>query len=240
MLVDSNKTTKVVLSELNEIAKDLDGNLEIYRLFSEIKDEETRQFANEAIAECIGKLQEYKNGFIPMELHNRQTKRISKCSNSVKAVFWAQDIQELFKFTEDNASKNYYKANVEACIDRKVKVKRIFVFDKKDVLDDTGLFVNEKAISVLSMHKDDGLITDITWIDDWNTIRGGGNLFRDFVIFDDREVMTQPYDGGNNPRASILVKNEIRVEEYKKFFHTLETVTQPFDEIVANRTSRSS
>jgi hypothetical protein len=218
---------------IDVISTEFNRKLEIYRLLSQIEDQELQQLGNEAIIECVRKLQDYERGFIPLTVHNRYTNRVSKCQKSMKAVFWAHDIQELFKFNNDFVAQNYYKANVEAHKKRGVQVRRIFILDRKTVLDSQNLFSNGEVLKILSMHQNDGLMTNVAWLDDWNSIGGRGDLFRDFVIFDDSEVMIQSYDIGNRARGSILIKYEAQVKEYRKFFQVLENISCSLDEVIA-------
>ncbi len=92
---------------LDATSTELNSKLEIYRLFDKIKDPELQQLANDAVTECIYKLQNYAKGTIssPIDAHFYLIERTSKCQRIFQATYWVPRIRTLYNIEDTFVGK---------------------------------------------------------------------------------------------------------------------------------------
>lgn len=206
-------TTLLEQRLLAATSEELNRKLEIYDLLETITDEEFRHLADMAITECVKKLREYSQGYTSFTSHAYLENRIKECKKSYKATFWVPNPDELYKLEDESAGINYVASNFES-VKRGAKIQRVFIFHKRDMLDEHGKFFDQKALAILQKQQDGGIEVRVSWLDDWERYGDTSDLYRDFAIIDDKEVFTHNFGVGQKVLGRTLIKNPSQVEEY--------------------------
>ncbi|MBL7178548.1 MAG: hypothetical protein ISS66_22220 [Desulfobacteraceae bacterium] len=228
-------TVTVTLLEqrlLTVASEEINRKLEIYRLLDQIEDPELSQLARTAIRGCTEKLQEYANGVVTYSTHGYLTDRVGKCQKSLQATFWASDKIHLYNVENIPAGRSYYQLN-EQLLKKGVRVERVFILRQADMLDDQGRFTDTKALRVIQGQQKEGVTVWISWLDNWGHYAANSDLYRDFAILDESEVLGHVYSVGNAPPRSILIKNQEKVSEYREVFAKLLKLSRSLDETLA-------
>jgi len=196
-----------------------------------IKDPELYQIAQTSLSEYIEKLKSLKDGIIPTTEYSHHTTRLSQCQKSFQAIYWANSSESIYKNEDTFAGKNYYELNVEA-VQRGVKIDRIFILNKADMLNSEEKFHDKKALKIIKQQQENGINVRICWTENLKEFPDSKNLFRDFGIIDNIEVMEQLYGAGNSRPGSKLIKQEYEVRKCREIFQKLWIVSRPLDEVL--------
>lgn len=211
---------------LSATTEELNRKLEIYDLLESVTDDEFRHLADIAIAECVKKLREYSQGYTSFTSHAYLENRIKECRRSYKATFWVPNPDEIYKLEDENAGINYAQSNFEA-VKRGAKIQRVFIFHKRDILDEQGKFINQRALTIMQKQQDGGIEVRVSWLEDWERYGDTSDLHRDFAIIDDREVFTHNFGVGQKVLGRTLIKNPTQVEEYITRYEKLWQLGKP-------------
>ncbi|MBC8485264.1 MAG: hypothetical protein H8D45_04400, partial [Bacteroidetes bacterium] len=130
------------------------------------------------------------------------------------------------------AGRSYYQLN-EQLLKKGVRVERVFILRQADMLDDQGRFTDTKALRVIQGQQKEGVTVWISWLDNWGHYAANSDLYRDFAILDESEVLGHVYSVGNAPPRSILIKNQEKVSEYREVFAKLLKLSRSLDETLA-------
>jgi len=216
---------------VDEISDEINDKVEIFTTLEQIHDAELYVLAKRAISDCKEKLENYRSGIIPATEWAHITDRISNCRKSYRAIFWGTKPQSLYSFEDTSAGRNYYDLNVQAVL-RKVEVERVFVLDKADMLDEEGHFVDARGLRIMQSQQDAGIKVRIVWADVLKALPESANLYQDFAIIDDEEVLVQLYGAGGARLGTLIIKgNKEKVQEYRDIYQKIWRFSRPLEEI---------
>ncbi len=129
--------------------------------------------------------------------------------------------------------KNYNEVCIEV-ITRGVQLDRIFIFTKKDVLDNLGRFSDEKALRILLKQQDDNVNVQVSWLDDWEDFNNTSDWYQNFVIFDKTEVCALIHGIRDSKHGTLLNKDPKIVGEYQTIFTQLWNLSCPLSEVLTD------
>lgn len=215
---------------LDTISTELNRKLEIYRLLEQISDPEMSILADMAVNECIQRLRDYNNGFVPVSEHGYLVTWLIKCKRSLQATFWVSSIDELYKLEDESAGRNYMQSNVDA-IKRGVRIQRVFIMNKEGLVDASGHLSDPKALRILATQQKAGIEVRVNWLNEWARYGNTSELYKDFVIIDETEVRANSFGVTQKLLGTTWIKNSAQVSEYKKVFEQLWRLGLPLAEI---------
>ncbi|RMG24816.1 MAG: hypothetical protein D6732_23235 [Methanobacteriota archaeon] len=224
-------TTMLEQKLLSVTSEELNRKLEIYELLESITDDELRHLADTELKEYLKKLREYSQGFTSFATHGYLANRIQTCRKSYKSTFWVTNLDEIHKLIDEDAGINYMRSNLEA-IKRGVKIQRVFIFHKQDILDAQGNFIDQTALDIMRKQQDEGIEVRVSWLEDWRRYGETGDLYRDFVIIDGKEVFTHNFGVDQKVMGRTLIKNPNQVEEYKSRYERIWQLSKPLRDVI--------
>ena len=216
---------------LDSVSDEISRKIELYQILGKIEDPELYQLALNTISESIEKLRNYEQGIVPSTEHSYISSRLSKCKKIYQATFWAATIQSLYNVEDRSSAVNYYEANFEA-VKRGIKVERIFLLSKDDVLETDGKFANQKALRIISRQQSEGINVRIIWLESLKDIVASSELYQDIAIIDEKEVSVQLHGVGNSRPGILLVKRESKVRDYQKIYEKLWKLSRPLNDVL--------
>lgn len=216
---------------LDSISDEISRKIELYQILGKIEDPELYQLALNTISESIEKLRNYEQGIVPSTEHSYISSRLSKCKKIYQATFWAATIQSLYNVEDRSSAVNYYEANFEA-VKRGIKVERIFLLSKDDILDADGKFANQKALRIISRQQSEGINVRIIWLESLKDIVASSELYQDIAIIDEKEVSVQLHGVGNSRPGILLVKRESKVRDYQKIYEKLWKLSRSLNDVL--------
>jgi len=217
---------------IDRMSEDLNKKIQIYSILENIKDPELYQIAQTAISECEEKLKSLEEGIIPTAEYSHHTNRLTLCHKSFQAIYWANTPESLYKLKDTFAGRNYYELNIEA-VKRGVKIERIFILKKSDMLGADGKFQDKKAIDIIKNQQQNGINIRVCWNENLIEFPDSKNLFRDFGIIDNVEVIEQLYGAGGSRPGSKLIKQKYEVKKCIDVWQKLWRVSRPLEEILS-------
>lgn len=226
-------TTLLEQRLIDQTSNEFSNKLRIYGLKDQIEDTELRELADKAIDECLQKLQDYRLGVISSTEEGRaySIKRLSRATTSLDATFWVQNKQALYSLEDSSAGRNYSQTNIDA-IRHNIKIRRIFIIKKSDVLDSNGNFADAKALKIMQDQNNAGIDVRISWVEEWNQFGETKELYQDFGIFDGKEVATLRHGIGESQHGTLIIKNSNQVNDYQRVFQRIRNLSRPLNEIV--------
>ena len=219
-LIDANTT------ELNK-------KLEIYNIHESIKDPELHQLADIAIAECIQKLKDYQSGIItsPVDGQSAAMERLPHCKKSFETTFWVVNKQSLYRIQDTSSGRSYFQANVDA-VKRGVDITRIFLLGKAQFVDANHNFFDSKAIKIIQQQQASGIKVRICWLEELERLDSFSELFHDFGILDNTEVIALRHGVGDIRHGTLIIKNIDQVRHYRRIYDRLWRLCRPIDEFL--------
>ena len=150
---------------VDTVSDEIDAKIEVFSALARVKDPELYRLAQQALSDCLEKIKNYGDGIITLPDMAHMTNRLSTCQESYQATFWVPTLQSLYALQDTSAGRSYYELNLQA-LKRGVKIERIFIFNKQDVLDENGQFVDKRAKDILLGQSSDGVVVRVAWVDD--------------------------------------------------------------------------
>ena len=87
---------------------------------------------------------------------------------------------------------------------------------------------------------DDGTDVRVSWLDEWSGFALSGELYRDFGILDEHEVVAHIYGARNIPIKVRIIKNVEQIKEYKDIFSKMHKLSHSLSEVLARYPMRES
>lgn len=211
-----------VISLRMELNSQFDDNIEIYQILEGLEDKEYREKGNDILKDCKIKLRDLDRGYMELEseeVFDKAIMRLREVKKTVHTTHLAITPDLAYEWRKEK-NKKYYEANKEA-VNKGVKIHRIFILDKKNIIDDNNNIIDKETIEILEeqskyinvyiLEKEEipvKMLKDI--------------LVEDFAIFDTSVVHIQYSNLGR------IIKDETIIQDYEKKFAILSNPSKPF------------
>ena len=211
------------MEELMENFSDKAGSMinPMFKKYSLMKEPEF-SYAKKIINDTAQQIEEIAKGIIYLtdsEYFDEIISEVEKMSQN--EVIWAVNAFDEKRFIHDPREKIYFEKNREAVCNRKVIIKRIFIYDDLQ----QNMDVRKERLSAIKMNFDTGIDVFVVYKSRIKEQKNANELCNDAVMFGHhcpRLYIDYP-DRLDEIRVSYgeLRINEIDIEQFKKNFNTL-------------------
>ena len=206
-----------------ELNSHFDDNIEIYQILEGLEDKEYREKGNEILKDCKTKLRDLDRGHMDLEseeVFDKAIMRMRDVKKSVHTTHLAITPDLVYEWRKEK-NKKYYEANKEA-VKRGVEIHRIFILDKKNIIDENNNIIDKEMIKILEKQSKD-IKVYILEKEEIPEKMLKDILVEDFAIFDTSVVHIQYSNLGR------IIKNKKIIQDYGKKFSMLLNPSKPFD-----------
>lgn len=224
--------TVAVSSMKTHILNYLNQRDRLFQLTNSIQYDDLRQKAKEYVEECELALEDLSKGIVrlrPHEVFKSITDKMNSTRSLVQASHLALESSFVYVWEDVEGVRNYLRANAEAIKNRNVRIERVFVLKREDILDSARKSVKDtRAVKIMKDQAAVGIDVTITWMESISEL----DTVQDFIIFDTKEVQVN-YPMGVGRYYNMALKRETKdIRQYQNAYAALKAAGQPLSDFL--------
>jgi len=216
-----------------EITTQIDEKFELYGLLNKIKDDDLRRLGYLVVSEAQERMRKLGKGIMELGTDEVYSTAIAKMRATKKgeivlAIHTSQEgIEYLYAWKDVIPLNNYFLENKKA-IQRGVKIERVFVTRKSNVIDPQNGIVDGKALRILKEHQAAGVDVTVAWMEDVLDT----SLVEDYIIFVNSVVETHQMALDGRYHQVTLRRDKQEINLYIDRFKKLKNHGRPLEQVL--------